>query len=306
MSVSSARTGKPSATAQRRSASAPALRARPLRQERAAADLDVHDQSLGALRDLLRQDRRRDERDRLDGGGGVAQRVEDAVGRHQARGLARRARSPRAPARARSRAGVSAVRKPGIASSLSSVPPVWPSARPAIIGTVEARTRRTAAPAHSEILSPTPPVECLSTAGAAQSRSSAGASPESIIASVQVDELARRHAAPDDRHQQAPTAGSRGSSPRGRAGDDRADVAVGERAAVAFGARSAHGTAISARCDAWPRSVARKLSPWRQRRHAQAASAIVWPRSAEASRACPARAGRTPGPNASSGTRSRV
>jgi hypothetical protein len=32
-------------------------------------------------------------------------------------------------------ASVSPVRKPGIASSLSSVPPVWPSPRPEIIGT---------------------------------------------------------------------------------------------------------------------------------------------------------------------------
>ena len=53
------------------------------------------------------------------------------------------------------------VRKPGIASSLSSVPPVWPSPRPDIIGTAtpQAATR---GPSTRETLSPTPPVECLS------------------------------------------------------------------------------------------------------------------------------------------------
>src|SRR5467141_3826996 len=53
-------------------------------------------------------------------------------------------------------------RKPGMLSSLSSVPPVWPRPRPLTIGT---RTPQTAASgaSGSEILSPTPPVECLST-----------------------------------------------------------------------------------------------------------------------------------------------
>ncbi len=49
-----------------------------------------------------------------------------------------------------------------MASSLSSVPPVWPSPRPEIIGTgtPHAATRGAST---SETLSPTPPVECLST-----------------------------------------------------------------------------------------------------------------------------------------------
>ncbi len=47
-------------------------------------------------------------------------------------------------------------------SSLSSVPPVWPSPRPDIMGT----TTPAAAASGADIklvLSPTPPVECLST-----------------------------------------------------------------------------------------------------------------------------------------------
>ena len=56
----------------------------------------------------------------------------------------------------------SSIRKPGIASSLSSVPPVCPSPRPLIfpIGTPHAAT---IGPTASDVLSPTPPVECLST-----------------------------------------------------------------------------------------------------------------------------------------------
>ena len=71
----------------------------------------------------------------LDRGGHVAQRVELAV---RGRDLGRladqaEARSPAAPARKSLEAEPTS--KPGIASSLSSVPPVWPSPRPEIIGT---------------------------------------------------------------------------------------------------------------------------------------------------------------------------
>ena len=56
----------------------------------------------------------------------------------------------------------SSTRKPGIDSSLSSVPPVWPSPRPLILanGTPHAAT---IGPITIDALSPTPPVECLST-----------------------------------------------------------------------------------------------------------------------------------------------
>ena len=47
-------------------------------------------------------------------------------------------------------------RKPGIASSLSSVPPVWPRPRPDIIGTTTPHAAASGART-SEVLSPTPP-----------------------------------------------------------------------------------------------------------------------------------------------------
>jgi hypothetical protein len=58
---------------------------RPVLHEGAGADLDVEDEGSGALGDLLRRDRAGDQRDRLDGAGDVAERVEPAVGRSQAR-----------------------------------------------------------------------------------------------------------------------------------------------------------------------------------------------------------------------------
>ncbi len=51
-------------------------------------------------------------------------------------------------------------------SSLSSVPPVWPSPRPDIIGTATPQLATIGA-SSSETLSPTPPVECLSATGTA-------------------------------------------------------------------------------------------------------------------------------------------
>ena len=47
-------------------------------------------------------------------------------------------------------------------SSLSSVPPVWPSARPDIMGTTTPAAAARGATMRL-VLSPTPPVECLST-----------------------------------------------------------------------------------------------------------------------------------------------
>src|SRR3954452_18598182 len=67
-------------------------------------------------------------------------------------------------------------------SSLSRVPPVWPSPRPDSWGTA-APHAATSGASGSVILSPTPPVECLSTVGrATEERSSR--TPEAIIASV--------------------------------------------------------------------------------------------------------------------------
>ncbi len=53
---------------------------------------------------------------------------------------------------------------PGIDSSLSSVPPVCPRPRPLIMGTYKPPAATTGA-STKEVLSPTPPVECLSTLG---------------------------------------------------------------------------------------------------------------------------------------------
>ena len=68
-------------------------------------------------------------------------------------------------------------------SSLSSVPPVCPSPRPDSCGTA-APHAATSGASGSVILSPTPPVECLSTVGrGTDDRSSR--SPDAIIAAVQ-------------------------------------------------------------------------------------------------------------------------
>ena len=79
--------------------------------------------------------------------------------------------------------GDSPERQPAIASSLSSVPPLWPSPRPDSCGTA-APHAATSGARISETLSPTPPVECLSTVGRPTLERSSR-SPESIIAPVQ-------------------------------------------------------------------------------------------------------------------------
>ena len=70
-----------------------------------------------------------------------------------------------------------------MASSLSRVPPVCPSARPTSMGAPTPQAATSGA-RQIEILSPTPPVECLSTLGPGTSASDSR-SPESIIARVQ-------------------------------------------------------------------------------------------------------------------------
>jgi hypothetical protein len=64
----------------------------------------------------------------------------------------------------RTRLPVRSAVKPAIDSSLSNVPPVWPSPRPEACGTAAPHAATTAT-SGSVILSPTPPVECLSTVG---------------------------------------------------------------------------------------------------------------------------------------------
>ncbi len=72
--------------------------------------------------------------------------------------------------------------KPGIASSLSSVPPVWPRPRPLIMGTMRPPAAATGARTR-DVLSPTPPVECLSTLRFGMSEKSR-TSPERSMVSV--------------------------------------------------------------------------------------------------------------------------
>ena len=81
-------------------------------------------------------------------------------------------------------AGGRAARQPGMDSSLSRVPPVWPSPRPDSCGTA-APQAATSGARISETLSPTPPVECLSTVGRVRLPRSSR-SPESTIAEVQL------------------------------------------------------------------------------------------------------------------------
>ena len=78
------------------------------------------------------------------------------------------------------------------------MPPVWPSPRPEIIGTFTPHAAASGASA-SETLSPTPPVECLSTFAPGMSERSS-TSPERSIASVSAPHLGVVHAAEEDRH----------------------------------------------------------------------------------------------------------
>jgi hypothetical protein len=77
-------------------------------------------------------------------------------------------------------------RQPGIDSSLSSVPPVCPRPRPDSCGTA-APHAATSGESGRVILSPTPPVECLSVVGRPPSASGGSCmrTPDAIIASVQ-------------------------------------------------------------------------------------------------------------------------
>ena len=77
----------------------------------------------------------------------------------------------------------SAARQPGIDSSLSRVPPVWPRPRPDSWGTATPQAATSGA-SGSVILSPTPPVECLSAVGRESDEKSIR-SPEAIMAPVQ-------------------------------------------------------------------------------------------------------------------------
>ena len=123
-------------------------------------------------------------------------------------------------------------RQPGIVSILSMVPPVWPRPRPAVCGTA-APHAATSGTSTSEILSPTPPVECLSTVGRPTPDRSARV-PVAIICCVQRASSGGRHPAEQDRHQQ----GGRllvDHLAAGVGADEPVDLLVGERPAVPLG-----------------------------------------------------------------------
>ena len=88
MSVSSATVGRPAPSATSTMRSRQLARPRALGHERARAELDVHHQRVEPGGELLGQDRGDDQRDRLDRAGGVADRVQAAVGGGEVGGLA--------------------------------------------------------------------------------------------------------------------------------------------------------------------------------------------------------------------------
>ena len=88
MSVISAVVFTPAPLATSTSARASSSRVLAAGHERAGAGLDVEHERVEALGELLGEDRRDDQRDRLDGAGGVARRVEAAVGGCEVGGLA--------------------------------------------------------------------------------------------------------------------------------------------------------------------------------------------------------------------------
>ena len=110
-------------------------------QERSRSALHVEHEAREPLSELLAHDARRDERNRLDRRRRVAQCVELPVHRRDLRALAEQ-RAADALELPRAAASVRSLRNPGIASSLSSVPPVCPRPRPDIIGTDDAHRRR--------------------------------------------------------------------------------------------------------------------------------------------------------------------
>ena len=85
--------------------------------------------------------------------------------------------------------GVSSTRSPGTDSSLSRVPPVCARPRPLSLGTGTPQAAASG-PAISVTLSPTPPVECLSTLKPGMPERSS-TSPLATIASVRLSVSAR-------------------------------------------------------------------------------------------------------------------
>ncbi len=130
--------------------------------ERAAAGLHVEHERVDAFGDLLAHDRRADERDALDGAGHVAQRVQLLVGRRDLRGLADH-RAADASERRLHLLERQVDAKAGDRLELVERAAGMARARgPDIIGTGTPHAAASGA-RMSDVLSPTPPVLCLST-----------------------------------------------------------------------------------------------------------------------------------------------
>ena len=113
------------------------------------------------------------------------------------------------------------------------MPPVWPRPRPEIIGTKAPQAASIGASIRLT-LSPTPPVECLSTTGPGRSQLQR-ASPERIIARVRCDALVDVHAAEEHRHREGRDLALADRCPR-QAATKNCDLLGRQRAAVALGA----------------------------------------------------------------------
>jgi len=155
--------------------------ARDLPHEGAAPEFHVEHERIDAFGEFFRQDARADQRNRFDGGGDVAERVEFAVGGDDFGGLADHGHTDAPELR-----GVLVERQAdaetGDGLQLVERAPVWPRPRPLIMGTGTPHAATSGART-SETLSPTPPVECLSTFTPGTPERSA-TTPERIIVSV--------------------------------------------------------------------------------------------------------------------------
>ena len=169
--------------------------------ERAAARLHVEHQRVDPLGDLLAHDRRGDERDALDGAGHVAQRVELLVGRRDLGGLPDHARS-----RPSSSAALHLVERQVDAEAGNRLAACRACRRCGRGRGPTSSARRTPHAAASgartsDVLSPTPPVLCLSTLTPGMAdRSSRDARPHHGVG--QPGRLLRRHPAQHDGHEQ--------------------------------------------------------------------------------------------------------
>ena len=104
--------------------------------ERARTRLHIEHQHIDTLGQLLAHDRSANQSDVLDGPGRIAQRIDFFVRGRDFRSLPDQPHAAFAQHACEIDPASRFTSNPGIDSSLSSVPPVWPSPRPLIIGTV--------------------------------------------------------------------------------------------------------------------------------------------------------------------------